>query len=149
MQAAFGLPSSAWLDYFGYFGLVTTEAGDALPIQRIPHHDGPDPEQLAMVHYLCRSGYGGTGFFRHRATGFEAIGPARRDLYVRTAQAELETAPDDGMTNYERIAGPEPVFNRMIVYRGHVLHSALPGEASLSCDPAKGRLTANGFVVPR
>jgi hypothetical protein len=147
MQAAFDLPSSAWLDYFGYFGLVTVRSEDAEPIQRIPHHDGPDPRQLAMVHYLSREAFGGTGFFRHKATRFETIDAYRRDRYVATAGRELEAG--QGMTGYELIAEAEPVFNRLIVYRGHVLHSALPGTAPLSLDPAKGRLTANGFVRPR
>lgn len=147
MQAAFGLPADIYLDYFGYFGLVTTAPEEADPIQNIPHHDGPDPNQLAMVHYLGRDAFGGTGFFRHKATGYEAIDPARRDRYVATAKAELEAG--GGMAHYETIAAAEPVFNRLIVYRGCVLHSALPGSALLSRDPVKGRLTANGFVRPR
>jgi hypothetical protein len=149
MQAAFGLPTSVYLDYFGYFGLVTVSASEAEPIQKIPHHDGPDPGQLATVHYLSRQAYGGTGFFRHKTTGFEAIDPVRRDRYVETAQAELAAAQGEEMANYDLIAEAESVFNRLIVYRGHVLHSALPGMTSLSRDPAKGRLTANGFVRPR
>ena len=147
MQAAFGLSTSSYLDYFGYFGLVTVAPEDADPIQTIPHHDGSDPNQLAMVHYLSRDAFGGTGFFRHKATGFEAIDPARRDRYVEAAKDELEAG--QGMASFERIAEAEPVFNRLIVYRGHVLHSALPVSAPLSCDPARGRLTANGFVRPR
>lgn len=147
LQAAFGLSPSVYLDYFGYFGLMTVAAADAEAIQNIPHHDGPDAQQLAMVHYLSRDAFGGTGFFRHKATGFEAIDSVRRDLYAETAKAELRTG--GGMANYERVAEAEPVFNRLIVYRGHVLHSALPGLAPLSRNPAKGRLTANGFVTPR
>lgn len=149
MQAAFGLPTSVYLDYFGYFGLVTVPLENAEPVQKIPHHDGPDPNQLAMVHYLSRHAYGGTGFFRHKATGFEAIDPNRRDRYVDVARAELEAAQGERMANYDLIAEAENVFNRLIVYRGHVLHSALPGPTPLSRDPAKGRLTANGFVRPR
>jgi len=38
------------------------------------------------------------------------------------------------------------VFNRLIVYRTHMLHSGLLNRAPLSADPAKGRLTANGFI---
>ena len=145
MQAAFGLSTSVFLDYFGYFGLVTVPPEEADPIQTIPHHDGADPHQLAMVHYLSRDAFGGTGFFRHRTTGFESVDPFRRDHYAEIAHAELE----GGMAGYEQIAEAEPVFNRLIVYRGHVLHSALPGNAPLSRDPANGRLTANGFVRPR
>lgn len=149
LQATFGLPASVYLDYFGYFGLVTVSPEDADPIQNIPHHDGPDPQQLAMVHYLSREAFGGTGFFRHKATGFESVDQARRPHYVQVAAAELDLAQDDGMASYKRIAEVEPLFNRLIIYRGHVLHAALQGEAPLSRDPARGRLTANGFVRPR
>ncbi len=37
-------------------------------------------------------------------------------------------------------------FNRLVVYRSHVLHSGLLGESRLSEDPAVGRLTANSFL---
>jgi len=149
MQTAFGLPTSAYLDYFGFFGLITVSHEHVEPIQKIPHYDGPDPGQLAMVHYLSHDAFGGTGFFRHKATGFESVNPCRRDRYIGAAQAELKATREDGMVNYEQIDEAEFVFNRLIIYRGNVLHAALHGKAALSHDPQGGRLTANGFVRPR
>ncbi|MFC4307889.1 DUF6445 family protein [Steroidobacter flavus] len=144
IEAAFGLSSSAYLSYFGFFALATIGAAEAQPIQKIPHRDSPDPNRLAMVHYLCRGLFGGTGFFRHRATGFESVDAFRLAQYESTARRELAEMQSD--TNYERIGQSEAVFNRLIVYRSHVLHSALLTDAAGSADPAVGRLTVNGFI---
>lgn len=153
IAAAFGLPAEALLKYFGYFGLATTSARDAQPVQKIPHHDGPDPARLAMVHYLCRGDQGGTGFFRHKATGFESVDHERHATYVAVAQAQLaergvgiSVYAGDGMADYELIGQSDCVFNRLIVYRGHVLHSALLAPEAGDRDPGLGRLTANGFI---
>lgn len=152
IEAAFGLPQAAYLSYFGFFALATTGLADAEPIQKIPHHDAPDPGRLAMVHYLFRGDFGGTGFFRHKATGFETIDASRHAAYVAAAQAELDAGepaafPGGEMANYAQVGEAEKVFNRLIVYRCHVLHAALLGSAPGSADPARGRLTANGFVA--
>jgi len=154
LEAAFGIPKSAYLDFFGYFGLTTTPADRAEPIQKIPHYDGPDSGRVAMVHYLCTEPFDGTGFYRHRATGFEAVDRAREPAYVAAAKAELEAdAPSltgyGDSPRYERIAEAGMRFNRLVVYRGHVLHSALLGNVALPADPATGRLTANGFISLR
>ena len=153
IAAAFGLPSDVYVKYFGYFGLATTSARDAQPVQKIPHHDGPDPNRLAMVHYLGRGDHGGTGFFRHKATGFESVDQSRHATYVAVAQAQLAergvgTAvyPGADMADYDLIGQADGVFNRLIVYRNHVLHSALLGPEAGNADPAQGRLTANGFI---
>jgi hypothetical protein len=151
IEAAFGLPRDVWVKFFGFFALATTPADQAEPIQKIPHHDTVDPGRLALVHYLCRGDFGGTGFFRHKSTGFESVDAAREAAYVAAAKPELEAASlrgyaDAGMANYELAGEAEMVFNRLIIYRTHVLHSGLLGRGPLSHDPAIGRLTANGFI---
>ncbi len=150
IEAAFGLPRDAWVKFFGFFALATTPADQAEPIQKIPHHDTLDPGQLAMVHYLCRGNFGGTGFFRHRSTGFESVDADRQAAYIGAAKPELAVAPagyaDAGTAHYELTGEAEMVFNRLIIYRTHVLHSGLLNRAALSSDPAAGRLTANGFL---
>ena len=44
-----------------YLSIVTTRPADLAPIQRLPHVDGTDPKQIAMMLYLwlCATG-GGT-----------------------------------------------------------------------------------------
>ncbi|KQY35934.1 hypothetical protein ASD38_05185 [Caulobacter sp. Root487D2Y] len=153
IAAAFGLSSDACLKYFGFFALATTPAREAEPIQKIPHHDSPDPERLAMVHYLCRGDHGGTGFFRHKTTDFESVDHARHETYVAVAQAQLAARGAGAaayagpvMADHELIGQADCVFNRLIVYRNHLLHSALLGPEAGGADPGVGRLTANGFI---
>lgn len=150
IEAAFGLSAGAVLKFFGFFALATTSANEASPLQRLPHLDGPDPDRLAMVHYFCRGAFGGTGFFRHDATGFESVDPGRAAAYADAVQAELarERATFAGADTpgYALIEAVEPVFNRLIVYRGHVLHAGLLEQGGGSADPSTGRLTANGFI---
>jgi hypothetical protein len=153
IEAAFGLSRSAYLSYFGFFALATMSAHDAQAIQKIPHRDSPDPNRLAMVHYLCGGRFGGTGFFRHKSTGFESVDAARQPVYEAAARRELAEAETPisryagaQTRNYELIGQSDAVFNRLIVYRSHVLHSALLDEGTGSADPGLGRLTANGFI---
>jgi uncharacterized protein DUF6445 len=51
---------------------------------------------------------------------------------------------------FERIGGIDARFNRLIFYDGSLLHSGdIPSPERLSDDPARGRLTFNGFFVSR
>lgn len=153
LEKGFGIPRHLPLNFFGFFALATQAPGDLHPIQKIPHHDSSDPFRIALVHYLCHGQKGGTGFFRHRATGFEGVDTNRRPIYAEQAATELDTAWDQlthhvtkDTPNYEMFDHADIVFNRLIVYRSHVLHAGLLDEATLSDDPAIGRLTANSFI---
>lgn len=157
LEAAFGLSRNAYLDYFGYFGLSTTSLAEAAPAHKLPHVDCYDPNRLAMVHYFCRQdGFGGTGFFRQQATGYESVDQGRAKHYVDTVMAEraqpgLAEAgfPGSGMRHYDLIGEAENVFNRLIVYRSYALHAPLLAPEGASADPRMGRLTANGFITPK
>ena len=153
LERGFGIPRHLPLRFFGFFALATQAPEQLEPIQKVPHHDSPDPFRIAMVHYLCHGQKGGTGFFRHIATGFEGIDAKRRPAYVEQAAAELEAGKarltrhvTADTPNYEMIDHADIVFNRLIVYRSHVLHAGLLDEATLTDDPATGRLTANSFI---
>jgi len=132
------------------FSLVTLPPDRLVPAQRAPHVDTADPRQFAILHYLCGPAFGGTAFFRHRATGFEAITEARLPAYeaarAREAAGEGYIAGDDAA--FERIGAVEAAFDRVVVYRSRLLHSGLVGDpAALSADPRTGRLTANIFLT--
>lgn len=150
IEAAFGVKASAVLKFFGFFALATAPVDKASAVQRLPHLDGPDPSRLAMIHYFCQGDFGGTGFFRHEATGFESVDDSRTAAYAAALEAELAqdrpafAGPDT--PGYALIYQAEALFNRLIVYRGHVLHAGLLGQGGGPADPATGRLTANGFI---
>jgi len=154
IERAFGLGAVEPVKTESSFSLVTLPPDRLAPLQRIPHVDTTDPLQFAVLHYLCDGRFGGTAFYRHRATGFETLSPERtaafraaRDLEV--AQSEARYIVGD-TAQYQRIGAVDAAFDRVVVYRSRLLHSGIiaPG-APLSADPRKGRLTANVFVSYR
>jgi len=150
----FGLAPETPVHVTGFLALATLPLEQLQSRQRIPHYDFVVPDNLAVLHYLGRAPGGGTGFFRHDATGFERIDAGRREIYGEHVDRELAEA--GGRLN--SFAGPntpyytlldqvEARFNRLIVYRSACLHCALFDGAQLSEDPRAGRLTANSFVL--
>ncbi len=138
----------------GNFSLVTTPPADLSPEQRVPHVDAADRMQFAGVHYLSDHP-AGTGFFRHRATGFETIDAERLPLYRRHLDAELAASGHGGYVTGDNdhvaaIGAVEARPDRLILYRAALLHSgliaALPPQAD---DPLHGRLTGNLFLQCR
>ena len=143
-----------------WFSLVTTRPGELLPIQRLPHVDGTDPRQIAMMLYLHRTGphssHGGTAFFRHRSTGLEALTAADYPRYAAALQADVTLTglppaayTTDGAPHFERVHTVPGHFNSAVFYRGNILHSGvIDNDAPLSADPREGRLTINAFFRP-
>lgn len=132
------------------FSLVTLPPDRLVPAQRAPHVDTADAHQFAILHYLCGPAFGGTAFFRHRATGFEAITGARLPAFEAARADEVAgtgyIAGDDAA--FERIGAVDAAFDRVVVYRSRLLHSGLIGDPTrLTDDPRRGRLTANIFVT--
>ena len=165
---------AAWLDVLGphldlwfepaprgwemqaWFSLVTTPPGDLIPMQRLPHVDGTDPAQIAMMLYLHRTGHGGTAFFRHRSTGLESLTAETYPRYAAAVQADYGRTgmpaaayPTDGSPHFERTHAVAGHFNEAVFYRGNILHSGvIDNDAPLSSDPRTGRLTINAFFRP-
>lgn len=141
------------------YSLATTPESELGVLQRVPHVDTRWPYYFALMHYLNPGEFGGTGFFRHRPTGFERLTDERfarfKDLanehmhrhgqpsarYCRSSDSHFELT---GQVAYRE--------NRLVLYPGNLLHTALiePGR-DLGADPGTGRLTANVFLdfVPR
>ncbi len=141
----------------GNFSLVTTPPGDLAVEQRVPHVDTADAFQFATVHFLTGADWGGTGFFRHRATGYETVDAARLPVYRAALDAELAATPPapgyiDAAGNdlFEGIGAVAAKPDRMILYRAGLLHSGLVGTpAADAADPRRGRLTGNLFLQCR
>lgn len=143
-----------------WYSLVTTPPHELAPIQRLPHVDGTDPTQIAMMLYLERAGlknaHGGTAFFRHRTTGLEALTAADFSRYAGAVQDDitgtglpLAAYITDGSPHFERIHAVPGTFNSAAFYRGNILHSGIiDNSAPLSPDPREGRLTINAFFRP-
>ncbi|RYE03681.1 MAG: hypothetical protein EOP61_03640 [Sphingomonadales bacterium] len=151
LRQAFGLGAVRLANAECNFSLVTLAPDELVAAQRIPHVDTTDPLQFAFLHYLCRPHQGGTAFYRHRATGFEALTPERAAHYDHVRRTEQGREPPGYIAgdtrHFEQTGGVEAVYNRLAIYRSRVLHSGrIPAGATLSKDPRKGRLTANIFV---
>ena len=135
------------------FSLVTLDADELVPSQRVPHVDTDDALQFAVLHYLCDRSFGGTAFYRHRATGFETVTAERRTAFEEIQAREMmEAAPPqryvaNDIAHYVQTAAFEAGLDRLLIYRSRVLHSGRiqPG-TKLSAAPREGRLTANIFV---
>lgn len=132
------------------FSIVTQPPATLVASQRAPHVDTVDPLQFAILHYLCDAHHGGTAFYRHRATGYEAITPERLDHYeaVRAGEGDAPGYIDGHTAAFEQTAIVAARWNRLAVYRSRVLHSGQV-HGTLDPDPRRGRLTANIFLTYR
>jgi hypothetical protein len=132
---------------------LTTTAPEALgALQRTPHFDASTPHYMAALLYLCDASHGGTGFYRHNATGWQRITAENRERYLDAYHAEVNRRAPlpryfDRSDEQFTFLGMLPArFNRLAVYPGGLLHSACINPArSLSSDPRQGRLTVNTF----
>lgn len=134
------------------FSLVTLAPDALVPAQRAPHIDTVDPWQFAILHYLCPAAFGGTVFFRHRATGFETLSEDRLAGYDAARAGERDPPGYVGADGrwFDAIGEVAAQPNRLVVYRSRLLHSGrILAPERLSADPRTGRLTANIFLTMR
>ncbi|WP_423606431.1 DUF6445 family protein [Sphingomonas sp. MS122] len=132
------------------FSIVTAPPETLVPAQRAPHFDSTDPNYIAVLHYLADTPGTGTAFYRQRSTGIETVTDANRDAFVAAAKAEsagLTGYTNAGNAHFEQIGRVDAVPDRLVIYRGALLHSGIiPNGMKLSADPRQGRLTANLFI---
>lgn len=157
--------AAVMVDVFGFvkgadvlrasYAIVTTPPEKLSIEQRLPHVDSLTPGRMAIVHYLSPDDGDGTSFYRHRATGFEALNEARSNIYFNRLNAELlrQGEPPAAYMNgdtplFERIGHVGARFNRAAIYRGDILHSgAISADSPLSPSPREGRLTIASFLA--
>jgi hypothetical protein len=156
MHDAFGIKRFA-VDHAA-FSLITKRPLQANPLTRIPHYDEITQVKYALLHFLSPVSQGGTGFYRHRRTGFECITPERKDRFhegLREDWADYSDPPEAYMSGsdkaYEQTGYFEGIFNRLLIYSGALLHTAqVPDAFAYNAGPRTGRLTANLFLtVPK
>jgi hypothetical protein len=151
----FGLPADGRFAFpMCHYSLVTLPPERLGFLQKVPHVDSVQDDGLATVHYLFRGEWGGTAFYRHRATGFERVDEARSSGYfdILTQEAERADATGPGYINgdsplFERVDSVDGVYNRMVVYRRNSLHSGnIDGDRVPPADVQAGRLSINSFI---
>ena len=140
-----------------WYSIVTHPKERLAPIQRLPHFDGFDEDQLAVMIYLNRTPHGGTGFYRHLSTGFERVTEARYPAYKTALESDVQKSGlpparyiEDGAPHFEKFFESDAHFNSLILYPGTSLHSGvIDNQAALPADAKAGRLTINGFFRPK
>jgi hypothetical protein len=133
--------------------LATTPPDALNDLQTIPHADSANPLHFAAVHYLCDDHHGGTGFFRHRATGHAVLTPEHVDPFNAAVGKELARSsakpcyPDETHPHFALIGHCRARMDRLVIYRSSLFHSALiPRLPDDPADPRKRRLTGNLFL---
>jgi hypothetical protein len=150
----FGLRPGRFSFPMCHYSLVTRPPEQLAFLQRVPHIDSVTPQGLASVHYLFRGDWGGTAFYRHRATGYETVTAERHEHYFSTLAQESRgpDAPGPGYIGedtpmFERIDKVDGVFNRLVMYPRNCLHSGLIDNQRVPPpDPLTGRLSINTFI---
>lgn len=135
------------------FAIATDGPAELAPIQRIPHFDTVDPAVTAAVHYLCKPPHGGTGFYRHKRTGFERVDASRQPTWRQGLACDAREAglPNvacgrESSTLFDLIGLADLQFNRVIFYPANCLHSGIVGTEGLSASPMLGRLTITSLL---
>ncbi|WP_330848772.1 DUF6445 family protein [Aurantiacibacter sp. MUD11] len=135
------------------FSVTTTDPNELTVMQRVPHYDGVGSNALAAVHYLFEEDYGGTAFYRQVPTGIEVIDSGNVDDYKNCLPGDgREEAVGGGYfvssnENFRQIGKVRAKFNRLMIYRGQLLHSGMVNaDAGLPSQPGRGRLTLNCFM---
>lgn len=155
LSTLFGEPHGRWAMQ-AWYSIVALPPDRLAPVQRLPHVDGTDPRQVAMMLYLNRTRHGGTAFYRHRSTGLEALTAENWPTYKAALESEIARSgvppaayPSDGAPYFDRTYVTSGAFNQAVFYRGNLLHSGvIDNAAPLLPDPREGRLTINAFFRP-
>ncbi|MFG6448616.1 DUF6445 family protein [Roseateles sp. BYS180W] len=134
------------------FSLTTLAPNDLGPLQRTPHFDASTPHHMAVLLYLCNEEQGGTAFYRHRATGIQQVTEHNRERFLDVYNQELQQQPpparyfEQGDQFFEFLGRMPARFNRLVIYRGSLLHTACVNPVhGISADARHGRLTLNTF----
>lgn len=138
-----------------YYAHVTVPPAELNTKQSLPHFDNQLPTAFAALHYLSDGQHGGTGFFRHKLTGFERITRERLPLFEKAAYKYIA---DHGKGDPGYVTGSHEQFeligqvdykpNRILIYPGNLLHTPMIDPATdLTIGEDKKRLTANCFFA--
>lgn len=136
------------------YSLVTSPPETLRPAQKIPHADSGRIGDFAILLYINDGGFGGTSFYRHRATGIELLTDHHEKNYwsaVNNFLCEYDNSNvgfikgDDA--HYEKIGTIDYKPNRLIIYPTALLHSGDLTAQAIDDNPKTGRLTANLMMV--
>lgn len=138
-----------------YYSMVSTPVEHLSIIQQLPHFDQPNPNELAVIHYLCNEAHGGTSFYCHRGTGYEYIDQLRSANYFTTLENEIKQYGmprkpcyiNDENVFFSKVVSVPAKFNRAVIYRCSSLHSGdISPDYKFDLNPMSGRFTIASFI---
>lgn len=140
--------------------LATLAPAALHPLQRLCHRDAqdlpPDQGSAAAVLYLFDAPrMGGTSFYTPTRSLADTAALLRSAAAMDGAAFSALTGAEPGYLAasngwFEQVCSVPAAFNRAIFYDGEIFHAAQIGEPGLlDADPARGRLTMNGFIRHR
>jgi Family of unknown function (DUF6445) len=146
------------LNMYSRLSLVTLQPEQLRPVQRLCHRDrfGVDASHCiaACTIYLFKeSQLGGTGFYLPKQTleQTDALVQTWHTLDSDSFTSLIGTAPGYITASndyFEFVHAVPAAFNRAVFYDGGIFHSShIQAPSLLSDDPARGRLTMNGFFI--
>jgi hypothetical protein len=134
------------------YSLLTKKPEQMQLQQCIPHFDTSELHCFAILHYMNQGDFGGTGFYRHKATGYENITRERERVYLSALQTGFKK---DGMPKQQYFCDSDEHFelihkedyrkNRLVAYPTSILHTAYVDnpQRDVIADPRTGRLSSN------
>lgn len=151
-QKSINLPKGA-VDVHRSMLSLTTQPPETLQLaQKIPHVDSTDDTEYATVHYLCSSKHGGTGIYRYKPNAKVQILKGEESIFsdmlkrVQLSSSEHKGYLAKNTSLFEQVAHVAAQFNRLVIYKSNLLHSALLTEAiDHQSNVQEGRLTIASF----
>ena len=148
------------LSMYSRLSLATLQPQQLRPLQRLCHRDrfGTVEGQgvAACVIYLFDApALGGTSFYRPRRPVADIDADIRRWNTLTDEAFTREIGADPAYlsasnAHFEHMLTVPAAWNRAVFYDGGQFHSShITDPALLSADPARGRLTLNGFFITR
>lgn len=137
------------------YSLLTQDEKDLDLLQCIPHFDNTLTFSYAVLHYLNKGDFGGTGLYRHKPTGYENINAERKQHYIKSAQQHINSNGNPerkylthSTDHYELLEVIDYKPNRLVIYPSTLLHSTFIENPAhdVNNNPESGRLTANIFI---
>jgi hypothetical protein len=160
LQLRGALGARRTLSMYSRLSLATLQPGQLRPLQRLCHRDrfGVEVDQMAVactLYLFQEAALGGTSFFRPRQPLHETNALIRHANEMGDeAFTQAIGSPSGYLTAsnawFEFLYAVPPAFNRAVFYDGNLFHSShILAPERLSDDPARGRLTLNGFFICR
>lgn len=131
--------------------LATLPAAELSGLQRLCHRDCADlapgvGAAAAVVYLFDDARLGGTGFYRPTRDPLHTARVLREAHVGKSSAAHAPGYLCASNADFDLLCTVPARFNRAIFYDGELFHAAAIGQpALLHPDPARGRLTMNGF----